>query len=1487
MAKARRFKEKAKRAKKSEMPKKLLLVPVTLAVVGASAFGMNEYTRFNTTENMTSQIDKYELNDFSNEIFTTQDTRYLPIIYKDTDEVITKEDIIREFNKRGIQVESISSEVIGNGTQIKTPNATYTALIYGDVDGDGEVNIFDAREIVEWLLFEKENSLPKITRLAANVDEEHEDLINIFDARRIVEFILEMSPIIDSVPESDIRADKEAPVITLNPDANGNTDITIKVTDKAETYQDPLGATVTDNLDPYAKLSVDTSVVKTNVPGDYQIIYTAEDASGNKAQTVVRTVHVVDYVKDVIIEKLPTKTNYTVGQTITLDGMVAYEVKAYAGKQKDPIDLSKIEFKPTKATAEMVDKDTKVVFKYEGKEYSFSIKVKKQQPIINLNDADVKINDQGAVVVRVFDTYDVNDVVSVTDEAGNKLELGAVNKTYKKVENGKETEVSAIDTNVPGKYKIYYKTEKANDAGEYGEEVREVNIVNYIVSASDVTFEGLDSLDGQTFVDGDKITASGIKVKAKYAYGDAPVEVNVTLGFTPETVKYEKPDSTGKVTNKVKVTCKIKDEYTGEDVTYTSAEVLVNVLKQFQTIKTVGSIETSAEIYRKTKIATITSGDNEDKIDIDKLDISVTPEDTDNHKDGTESCKPEVEKKLLDNGNVEIYLKGVTTSEYRVTITPPSGTPLVLPVNMTVLDAVTSVSVEYKTLDGKPIKVGDKPGVRFKAGDTIVAELTFYHKYSGEPEALVIPNVSAGRVGNIQVFKDGTDGELIDGITVSSAENADGKVRIRIDSTENEGIESGKNSVTLNLAFTVDNQSANYAEGDEAIPDISLTDTKAKMYAADMYETSKYDVKLKGTDNKEINGIKLTVKDATAENAKDLTFGNTKVVKIGVGRNRSYYTIAKISLEDQYVAEDGIRNVLPTDINNKIVFKATKNGSDVSNDITVIGVVYDENTGTYTEAIGTEESIEYIGIKVVEDREKELEGATLEAIFKGDKAGDEERKTSIGTVAIDRRDIATIEYTDNYTPAASSYEDANLMKFISGAKENDFTKTELKNIRFEVVETGTSEDLLKGIEPESDPLKTDTDTVVNEVYRKNGKIWGGATKTLSYNTEKDKAEIDVTFWTRDAKTYSIKPKLEVNEKDVIAKTAKTLSITEETSIDKVSFNEKLTDAEITSTTNEVDFGTVRIGEIARKNIHYYHGYDSARAKQVNGGKIDYREVSQVISGNIRLTSPSTNNIASVYKMQEDGTIITKDDANSKDAIITRVRVTLKDNVVQGSTENFTLTVTNSDTDVYTANIKLTVGTKLVKNYLQVGNKSGATGTENINIYVTNGGNSSAGSITNRDGFKVKEIAGDYYTLIPVHYISTEGTKMSSEDIKGNMLTGEKYNKGVQNKIVILDNRRESSEIDESNAITFKALDEEYNDRTGEDVAISYIAIAVDKDNQDWLNNDVPSTSDWDGITSEEFEPYRLKSIKIYFTGSDLSQSTEKTFMVGKPDYTQK
>ena len=211
---------KARRAKKSKMSKKLLIVPLLIAGVGVGALGIKAKPEILNIPAITgSEVKTYEINDFFNDAFTQDETKYLPIVYTHpyiAEEHITKTDVENELKKSGLTVKSFSSDTIKTGTKVETTNGyTYTVLIYGDVNSDGLVNVLDALDIIEQLLLNEGEGLTGINRIAANVDNEKTNRIDVNDVLRIVDFIVGEKPIIDTLPASDIANDKEAPVIEL------------------------------------------------------------------------------------------------------------------------------------------------------------------------------------------------------------------------------------------------------------------------------------------------------------------------------------------------------------------------------------------------------------------------------------------------------------------------------------------------------------------------------------------------------------------------------------------------------------------------------------------------------------------------------------------------------------------------------------------------------------------------------------------------------------------------------------------------------------------------------------------------------------------------------------------------------------------------------------------------------------------------------------------------------------------------------------------------------------------------------------------------------------------------------------------------------------------------------------------------------------------------------------------------------------------------
>jgi len=133
----------------------------------------------------------------------------------------------------------------------------------------------------------------------------------------------EITPITD---KSKFVVDLTSPTIALNPDDEGNTELTLEV----GTEYTELGATVSDNKNNDLTYKVVSNNVNMDVVGTYQVVYSASDKAGNPAENVIRTVNVVDRtapvitiendVKVVIVEK---------GETYTLPNVTAED--SYVG----------------------------------------------------------------------------------------------------------------------------------------------------------------------------------------------------------------------------------------------------------------------------------------------------------------------------------------------------------------------------------------------------------------------------------------------------------------------------------------------------------------------------------------------------------------------------------------------------------------------------------------------------------------------------------------------------------------------------------------------------------------------------------------------------------------------------------------------------------------------------------------------------------------------------------------------------------------------------------------------------------------------------------------------------------------------------------------------------------------------------------------------------------------------------------------------------
>lgn len=294
--------------------KKVILVSSVLtATVGCVGLA-NILPKALQKNNKSSYIQPYKHNpdNILDNVFENDGIIILPFIFENSDQTVTKEYVLEHFRKAGIEVtnEADLADIITTGTQIKTPSKTYTVIVYGDADGDGYADSYDALAIIEHVVNGGDKEIKGTYKIAANVENDDEE-VDSYDALRIIEFVVGTEPkLVLNEPVSIKEGDDQAPKITLN----GDNPQIIRL---GQPYVE-LGATVTDNADENPKVVVDSSEVKTDKMGTYNVTYKAEDASGNKSEEI-REVNVVDYITNVEIT-LPTKTSYDYGEEINLNG---------------------------------------------------------------------------------------------------------------------------------------------------------------------------------------------------------------------------------------------------------------------------------------------------------------------------------------------------------------------------------------------------------------------------------------------------------------------------------------------------------------------------------------------------------------------------------------------------------------------------------------------------------------------------------------------------------------------------------------------------------------------------------------------------------------------------------------------------------------------------------------------------------------------------------------------------------------------------------------------------------------------------------------------------------------------------------------------------------------------------------------------------------------------------------------------------------------
>ncbi len=1423
---------KARRAKKSKFPKKLLLVPVALIGIGTTVATFNNNTII--SKSIEAQVETQEASNFVKDIFTEENTKYLPIIYTDPYEKITRENLEEEFRKAGMPIKSFSTATIGTGTKIETENATYTVLIYGDVDGNGSINVRDIQAIVKHLLYGNGSELKGISRIAANVDNEKENVINVRDAQRIVQFLIGKKSIIDSTPTSDLVKDKEAPVITLN----GEKEVKIKVFEK---YED-IGATVKDNLDPNVKVEVDTSKLNTEIPGTYEVYYNATDASGNRAQTVVRKVIVEDYVDGIEISIFP-KQQYVVGQVPDLSTMVAYPIYKYAGIGNEAVDVSEITVTPSVITEDMIG-NSELKINYKGFEKIIPIIVTEQVPVIELNN----YNGATDVKIRVNEVYNEEQNLKAYDEQDQKYYDVSISGT--------------VDTTIPGEYIITY-TSEPNSIGKVGKIERKVTVVDYI---KDVKFviDTTKFLDTKTYLDNETIDVTGITAKLVYETG----KIETTDKFIYEkTAKYKQGNINQELVISYVVTDpidpKITKTYTSTNNTYdisdtsfsNSTTIMIKVCKRFVSTSLVGTAKNVAKIYEDTLIATVKEGTDEAPISVDALDIKVTPGNVDEH--GC-TARAWAVPSTTTNGALDIYFVGVMNrgetnpvTSYTITLTPKSEGGVAR--NIAVVTEASEVVNEVKTANPKVDGKTMANETEFQVGTTLALDLDFFRNYShnGYGHSVEINKVLRNNEVTATV-NDAATNTAISGVTASIVKNS-ANVVTGVNITASNSAVATNSGKDIILVVDVNNGSAN------GVYRYTLT---MKLYAKSVYtlETNNNDTITLGFREGNFDGYQIKEIDG------------------------KYYTILPIVIKDQYAPQVGNKNITSADLNNTILFdimkKGTNNYVSANNNIEVIGLndSYSKvNTG-----------ITNLGI-AIKGNEEELEQAKSLKISFGSSAT-KEYNNPTNAIIIKRREVSELEdyntwSTGEYKGADNCYEDIKAVKVTSGEKQEKLTADELENIGYiiekEVKTNGvtTRERVLDAL-PSRDKFSSNLDiSKVNNSITVNEKIL-----KVGITTTVENGIATVSLWSGNAGKYFVTPYY--NRSDNTASSSNGLTVTENIEVNAIKINNELQNV-----------GTAPIGSPKIFSIEFIHEYQNAIAKT---GKVEEGKIKNVnnkaLSFNLREAPASIiekiemiadNKIISYKKDTITGDYVS--DSTYDNALIDKIRISIKDGVSEGQTEKFVLKIDHNNIPGSTIKTKYTskefvIGAerKLEIDHLNIGWKEyGTTTIENLPICLTE---AEANRVTTGEEVFFNTADNLYYTMIPVTFEANDKTPIISAELKAGLVSYSETTKDntTGEYITLLDNSYTSGAPDfgDEARLSIKGFKKQSNgtfiEKSG-DAVIDYIGIAfspvLDGD-EDLLERNAPDWFNPDDYDNKTWDEVRLKEVKVYYEGSVI-----KTFNI--------
>ena len=299
--------------------------------------------------------------------------------------------------------------------------------------------------------------------------------------------------------------DTISPVVTLN----GNSSITL---DLGDTYTE-LGATATDNYDSTVNVVI-TGFVNTNIPGNYTIVYTAVDSSGNSQQVTrnitvlnnsINAIPVITILGDNPLI-IPLGSNYNEPGASAIDS----QGNTLSVLSENTVDINIIG-------------DYSAIYTATDS-YGNSATATREIRVRDLTAPVITLNGSSLVTLSLNDTY--NELgATATDNVSQDLVV---------------TITGTVNTSLPGTYTITYST--TDNAGNNSSETRTINVINDQLPT--ITLQGDNPLildvgtnysePGATAVDslGNSLTVNSVNDINKDVLGDYSVNYSTTDAYS-------------------------------------------------------------------------------------------------------------------------------------------------------------------------------------------------------------------------------------------------------------------------------------------------------------------------------------------------------------------------------------------------------------------------------------------------------------------------------------------------------------------------------------------------------------------------------------------------------------------------------------------------------------------------------------------------------------------------------------------------------------------------------------------------------------------------------------------------------------------------------------------------------------------------------------------------------------------------------------------